>query len=49
MREFFYPLPIPLVIGIMFLGLVLVLLSCAPTAWVDRAHRKLEKRDQKKP
>jgi hypothetical protein len=39
-------LPLPLMIGIMVLGVVLVLVACAPTAWVDRAHREIRKRQQ---
>lgn len=37
-------LPLPLMIGIMVLGVVLVLAACAPTAWVDRVHREIKKR-----
>ena len=37
-------LPLPLMIGIMVLGVALVLVACAPTAWVDRAHRKIRER-----
>jgi hypothetical protein len=31
-------------IGIMVLGVALVLVACMPTAWVDRAHREIKKR-----
>lgn len=47
MQEFFGPLPLPLMIGIMVLGIVVVLLACAPTAWVDRALKQIQKRRRK--
>jgi hypothetical protein len=46
MTEIGSVLPLPLMIGIMVLGVVLVLVACAPTAWVDRAHRKLRERQR---
>lgn len=49
MQELFGPLPMPLMMGILVLGVVFVLLACAPTAWVDRAHKKIQKMQQKKP
>jgi hypothetical protein len=49
MQEFFGPLPLPLMIGIMVLGVSVVLLACAPTAWVDKAHKKIQRQQQKKP
>ncbi|MBI5283379.1 MAG: hypothetical protein HY858_16985 [Candidatus Solibacter usitatus] len=46
MREAYDLLPVPLVLGIMIFGIVLVLAACAPTAWVDRAHKYIDKRRQ---
>lgn len=43
-NEVYGQLPIPLMIAIMLLGIVLVLIACTPTAWVDRAYKSLRKR-----
>ncbi|MGC8761715.1 MAG: hypothetical protein ACP5UT_17820 [Bryobacteraceae bacterium] len=37
-------LPWPLMLAIMGLGIVLVLIACMPTAWVDRLLRFLHER-----
>lgn len=49
MQEYFGPLPIPLMLGLMVLGVAVVVLACAPTAWVDMAHKTIQKLQQKKP
>jgi len=36
-------------IGLMVLAVAIVLVACMPTAWVDKAHRKIEKIREKKP
>ncbi len=37
-------LPWPLMLAIMALGIVLVLIACLPTAWIDRLLRYLQSR-----
>ena len=44
MNDAYAQLPIPLMIGMMLFGIVVVLIACTPTAWVDRAYRALRKR-----
>lgn len=44
MNEVHAQLPIPLMIGLMLFGIVVVLLACTPTAWLERAYRALRKR-----
>jgi hypothetical protein len=42
-NEVYAQLPMPLLIGVMVLGIVLVLLACTPTAWVDRVHKAIRR------
>ena len=49
MKDIFGPLPVGLTVGIMVLGVLIVLVACMPTAWVDKVVRMLQKPPQKKP
>ncbi|MEJ5366966.1 MAG: hypothetical protein WHT08_01520 [Bryobacteraceae bacterium] len=44
MQETLDLLPWPLMLAVMTLGVVLVLIACLPTAWVDRLLRFLRER-----
>lgn len=44
MQDTYSLLPWPLMLAIMGLGIVLVLIACLPTAWVDRLLRYLNDR-----
>lgn len=37
-------IPMGLMAAVMIVGIVLVLIACTPTAWVDRAHKAIRKR-----
>jgi hypothetical protein len=44
MQETFDLLPWPLLLAVMGLGILLVLIACLPTAWVERLLRYLHQR-----
>lgn len=44
MQETYDLLPWPLMLAVMGLGILLVLVACLPTAWVDRLLRFLRQR-----
>ena len=46
MAEAYAQLPLPLLIGVMVFGVLLVLAACAPTALVDRIHKAIVRRSR---